>query len=142
MSTATLRLIASPDRKRPGAFNAHLETGEALVESSRQPLVDGARVLLARGFDPASPLTMRMEGKTYDSFAPLPIGQWAGWTYEESGTKALRRVRWMPFPTAAGPQKSGSEPSVVPEGRETENRFHGGPPAAATARTLLGVTSP
>ena len=45
--------------------------------------MDGARELLARGFDPATPLTMRMEGKTYDSFQPLPIGKWAGWTYAE-----------------------------------------------------------
>jgi hypothetical protein len=71
---------------------------------------------------------MRHEGSAHDSFQPLPIGKWAGWTYEESETKPLRRVRWMPFPTAAGTQNSGSEPSVAPEGRETANRFNGGTP--------------
>jgi hypothetical protein len=137
MSTATLRLIASRDRKKPGAFSAYLETGDALVASTRQPLVDGARVLLARGFDPVTPLTMRMEGKAYDSFQPMPIGEWAKWTYEESEKTALRRVRWMPFAEGAGRQKSGSEPSVAPEGRKTENRFHGGPPHHGKQPTAL-----
>jgi hypothetical protein len=134
MSTATLRLIAFPDRKRPGAFIGYLETGGALIGSTRQPLVDGARELLARSFDPRTPLTMRIEGKAYDSFQPLPIGKWAGWTYEERDQGGLRCVRWRsppsrmpPEPTLRG-QKSGSEPSVAPEGRETENRFRGGPP--------------
>jgi hypothetical protein len=126
---AAIRLVVTSEAASAGRFTARLEsTGELLVSSTRQPLVDGARVLLARGFDPATPLTMRMESKSYDSFQPMPIGQWAGCTYEESETKPLRRVRWMPFPTAAGRQKSGSEALVAPEGRETENRFHGGPP--------------
>jgi hypothetical protein len=136
MSTAVLRLIASPDRKRPGAFSAYPETGDAVVFGSRQPLVDGARELLARGFDPATPLTMRMEGKAYDSFQPMPIGEWARGTYAESEERALRRVPWMPFPAPRSGQKSGSEPSVVPEGHETENHFHGGAPQPAT---LLGA---
>jgi hypothetical protein len=128
MSTATLRLIVSPDRKKPGSFRAYLETGDALVASTRQPLVDGARELLSRGLDPATLLTMRVEGKSYDSFAPLPIGQWAKWTYTESEKHALKRQRWMPLPVDREGQKSGSEASVAPEGRETANRFHGGPP--------------
>lgn len=124
MRTSTLRLIASPDRKKPGAFGAYLETGDVLVAGGRQPLVDGARELLARGFDPAALLTMRMEGKTFDSLAPLPIGKWAGWTYTEGETTPLRCVRWMPRPAVGEGQKSGSEPLVAPDGRETENRLH------------------
>jgi hypothetical protein len=124
-ANTAIRLVVSPEG--PGRFTARLEsTGAVIVAGTRKPLVDGAREMLARGFDPAALLTMRHEGKTYDSYQPLPIGNWAGRTYEESGTKPLRRVRWMPFPTAAGTQKSGSGPLVVPEGRESENRFHGG----------------
>ena len=111
-----------------GCCAARLESTGEVLASTRQPLVDGARALLARGFDPATPLTMRHEGKAYDSFQPLPIGQWAKWTYKEGEKDALRRTAWMPLPTDRGWQKSGSDPSVVPEGRETENRFHGGPP--------------
>jgi hypothetical protein len=135
-NSALVRLVVAP--ASAGRFTARLEsTGDLITSGTRQPLVDGARELLARGFDPATPLTMRREGKGYDSFQPMPVGKWAGWTYEESGTKPLRRVRWMPFPTAAGTQKSGSEPLVVPEGRETQNRFHGGARQQQQPTTLL-----
>ena len=87
---AAIRLVVTPepDPEKAGRFAARLEsTGEVIVASTRQPLVDGARELLARGFDPATPLTMRMEGKAYDSFQPLPIGQWAS-----GPTKRARRM--------------------------------------------------
>jgi hypothetical protein len=122
---AEIRLVVSPEAA--GRFTARLEsTGELIVTSTRQPLVDGARELLARGFDPATPLTMRAEGRSYDSFAPRPIRRWAKWTYTEGENTPLRCARWMPRPAVGVGQKSGSEPSVAPEGRETENRFHGG----------------
>jgi hypothetical protein len=111
------RLLITPeaDAQKGGRFVGRLEsTGELIVAGSRQPLVDGARELLARGFDPPTPLTMRHEGKAYDSFQPLPIGKWAGWTYEERDRDGLRCVRWIPRALHAGGQKSGSEPSEVP----------------------------
>jgi hypothetical protein len=111
------RLIVTPeaDAEKGGRFTGRLEsTGETIATNTKQPLVDGARELLARGFDPATLLTMRHEGKTYDSFASLPIGQWAGWTYTEGETTPLRCVRWMPRPAVGERQKSGFEPSVVP----------------------------
>jgi len=122
-----IRLVVAPEGNSLGRFTARLEsTGELLVTSTRQPLVDGARVLLAQGYDAGALLTMRHEGKAYDSFQPAPIGQWAGRTYEERDRDGLRCVRWIPRAIHAGGQKSGSEPLVAPEGRETENRFHGG----------------
>ena len=123
-ANTAIRLVVTPeaDLQKAGRFTARLEsTGELIVAGTRQPLADGARVLLARGFDPGTPLTMRHVGSAQDSFQPLPIGQWAGWTYEESETKSLRRVRWMPFPTAAGTQKSGSEPSAGTGGHPEAN---------------------
>jgi hypothetical protein len=115
------RLIVTPeaDRQKAGRFTARLESsGEDIVANTRQPLVDGARELLARGFDPGTPLTMRLEGKAYDSVRPLPIGEWAKWSYAEGEKTPLQRQRWKPreMPIAACPeeQKSGSEPSVVP----------------------------
>jgi hypothetical protein len=135
-SPLAIRLVV--ESEAAGRFTARLEsTGEVIASMTRQPLVDGARVLLARGFDPGTPLTMRHEGKAYDSFQPLPIGQWAGWTYEERDRDGLRCFRWIPRALHAGGQKSGSEPLVAPEGRETENRFHGGPPQQPC--TPLGV---
>ena len=139
---AAIRLVVTPepDPEKAGRFVARLEsTGEVIVASTRQPLVDGARELLARGFDPAALLTMRLEGKVYDSFQPLPIGEWAKWTYKEREKGGLAVERWMPFAVPRSGQKSGSEPLVAPEGQETENRFHGGPPHQQQPITLLGV---
>lgn len=122
------RLIVTPeaDAEKGARFTGRLEsTGESIVASSRQPLVDGARVLLARGFDPTTPLTMRMEGKTYDSFQPLPIGEWAKWSYAEGEKTPLQRQRWKPreMPIAACPeeQKSGSEPLAGTRGHPEVN---------------------
>jgi hypothetical protein len=135
-TNTTLCLVVAPET--PGRFTARLEsTAELVVENSRQPLVDGARVLLGQGFDPGTPLTMRHERKGYNSFQPMPIGHWAKWTYKEGEKDALRRTPWMPLPTDRGWQKSGSEPSKVPEDWETENRFHGGPPRQPS--TFLGA---
>jgi hypothetical protein len=142
---AAIRLVVTPEADSPGRFTARLEsTDELIVAGTRQPLVDGARVLLDRGFDPATPLTMRLEGKAYDSFQPLPISQWAKWTYTEGENTPLRCARWMPRPAVGEGQKVGSEPEVAPEGRETENRFHAGPrQGQPQPTTLLGrVASP
>jgi hypothetical protein len=112
-----IRLIISPeaDPQKAGRLTGRLEsTGGVIVTNTRQPLVDGARELLARGFDRATPLTMRMEGKAYDSFQPLPIGKWAGWTYEERDRDGLRCARWIPRALHAGGQKSGVEEPAVP----------------------------
>jgi hypothetical protein len=111
-----------------GTFIARLEgTDETLVQGTRQPLVDGARVLLGRDFEPATLLTMRHTGKAFDSFRPLTIGQWARWTYKEPDQRHLRRTRWMPFADIRLGQKSGSEPSVTPEAHLEGNRFYGDP---------------
>ena|SRR5215813_1366316 len=99
MTDLVERLIVSPgtDPQKAGKFTACLESiGETIVSGSRQPLVDGARELLARGYDPATPLTMRVDGKAYDSFRPAPISEWAKWTYSESEKHPLKRRPWLP----------------------------------------------
>jgi hypothetical protein len=125
------RLIVIPLESKPGRFSGRLEsTGEVIVTSSKQPLVDGARELMAAGFDPATPLTMRHERSTNDCFEPLPIGKWAGWTYEEGERTSLRQAPWMPFPAGAGTQKSASQLSRVPEATPEQKRLY-----EATLRT-------
>jgi len=92
---AALRIIVAPYPSRTDTFTAHLEDGSTVVASSRQPLVDSARELLARGVDPATPLAMRHAGKAYDSFAkPATIGELARWTYSEPDSRPLRRRLW------------------------------------------------
>jgi hypothetical protein len=139
------RLIFTPeaDAEKGGRFTGRLEsTGETIATNTKQPLVDGARELLGRGFDPATPLTMRMEGNTYDSFQPLPIGEWAKWTYAESEERALRRVPWMPFPTPRSGQKSGSEPSVVPNPHPEANSLLRAPVVDARSPPRFGADQP
>jgi hypothetical protein len=119
------RLIVIALPSKPGRFSAHLEsTGAPVVTNSKQPLVDGARALLAAGFDPATALTMRHDGSSHDSFSPLPIGRWASWTYEEGERTTLRATPWMPFPAGAGTQKSTSELSAVPEAIPDQERLY------------------
>src|SRR5215471_1809030 len=92
------RLIVRPDAdpQKAGKFTACLEsTGETIVSGSRQPLVDGARELLGRGYDSATPLMMQHQGSTCDSFKAASIGEWAKWTYTEGETSPLRKARWM-----------------------------------------------
>jgi hypothetical protein len=90
-----LRIIVRPAPSRPGTFTAHLEDGAIVVASSRQPLVDSARELLARGVAPETSLALRHAGKAYDSFAePASIGHLAQWTYTEPDSEPLRRRLW------------------------------------------------
>jgi hypothetical protein len=52
MKPTAERLVVNPeaDPEKAGKFSACLEsTGETIVSGSRQPVVDGARELLARG---------------------------------------------------------------------------------------------
>ena len=62
-----------------------------------------------------------MEGKVYDSFQPMPIGQWAKWTYKEGEKDALRRTAWMPLPADRGWQKGNVETSAG-TGRHPETK--------------------
>ena len=91
-----IALTLTPHRERAGyhldRFDAYV--GDELIVTSRQPLFDGARKLLERGHDPATPATIRHRGKDYDSFVPRPLSELAQWTIEESDKGGLKRRRW------------------------------------------------
>jgi len=93
---AALRLELRPVQ-HGRRFEAGLE-GD-LICASDQPLLDGARELLGRGFDPATLLTTRHAGKNYDNFLPKPIGELAKWTVENDsrGAPRFRKYRQLPF---------------------------------------------
>jgi hypothetical protein len=58
-----LVIIVAPVPGSAGHFRAQLAvTDEVLVASSRQPFVDSARALVAKGFDPKGTLIMRHSG--------------------------------------------------------------------------------
>jgi hypothetical protein len=69
-----IRLIVTP--ARGGYWTAALEDGSAVVVSPT-PMADASRELIARGFDPATLVTMRHAGKSFDSFVPAPLKTWA-----------------------------------------------------------------
>lgn len=126
------RLILKPESvgdlrpAKAARLVARLESTGEVVVRSHQPLVDGARELIARGFDPATPLTMRHVGKSYDSFAPKPLSHWAKWTYSEGEQQRLQRREWRPREEAAvavsaeGQKSCGLDPAAttLPAGPE------------------------
>jgi hypothetical protein len=65
MSPMRIYLAVSPTRA--GMFEARIDG--RLICTSRQPLLDAARVLLAEGFDPDTYLVMRHLGSADDSLS-------------------------------------------------------------------------
>lgn len=55
-------------------WNAFAESGELLVSATEHPLQDAAHMLLTLHCLPGNtPVTLRHEGKAYDSFIPMPL---------------------------------------------------------------------
>jgi hypothetical protein len=94
--TLIIRPYHSPktNKRVHGRFEARLNG--RLICTSSQPLLDGARVLLAEGLDPASPIAMRHEGASYDALRST-VGTAAKLTVRETETEGPRFVRWKPF---------------------------------------------
>lgn len=102
---AAVTLVLRPEGK--GRFAAYLDG--ALICTSKQPLLDGARELLRRGYDPATLLTSRHEGKAYDSFVPAPIGDLAKLTVRDD------KFEKYVAPTAAGGSPMRESPAPAPQ---------------------------
>lgn len=117
-----LRLVASDMQlraERAPSFAAHLD-GELVVRSA-QPLYDGARELLARGYDPEALLTLRHDYAETDSFKPKPIGELARWTVHERADRGLQLCKWSPMPerlTAGAPERASRPRAGVTTGAD------------------------
>jgi hypothetical protein len=74
---------------RAGLYLAYV--GDDFICASRWPFLDGARQLLAWGYDPDTPLNMRHKGSNTLSFVTTTIGLAAAWSVEES------RMRFRKF---------------------------------------------
>jgi hypothetical protein len=83
-----------------GRFAASLDD-QFIVASSRQPLLDGARELLRRGYPPAALMTMRHDGAGHVSFKPAALGKLARLTVKERDCGGLRLEAWTPFDAPA-----------------------------------------
>ena len=93
----TLRPHIKPNGDHSGKFDAYL--GDDSICRSREPLFDGARVLLARGYNPDTLLTTRHEGKQFDNFKPATIGELAALATSED-QNGPRIVKWEPMSDA------------------------------------------
>jgi hypothetical protein len=98
----TLRVELIPGR--PGHYSAWVADGDmvCLVKSSRMPIYDAARALLAAAWAPSTLMTARHKGAAYDCWLPASIGTLAGWTIKERDTGrgvSIARVKYKPRET-------------------------------------------
>jgi hypothetical protein len=92
----TIKIILVPVNRR-GRSSGSLPEGLVLVDSSRQPFLDAARVLIAAGYDPDSWLEGWRPGAT--AFAlRARLGIAAGLTVDETKTVF---AKWKPFSSSA-----------------------------------------
>ena len=108
-----------------GKFVAALDGRQLCV--SRQPLLDAARVLLAEGVDPETPIATRHAGAGFDAMAST-VGAAARWTVREDETTSPTFVRWKPFPA-----RGYGRPCVLTAGRHQTPGKAPAPPVAAPA---------
>jgi hypothetical protein len=80
-----LVLIVTPVGQ--GQFAARLGD-RIVVERTRQPLLDGARVLLGEGYDPDTPIVLRHAGRNDDALRST-IGAAAGLTVKEGPSRPV-----------------------------------------------------
>ena len=95
-----IQLVIEP-AGRAGLFEGRV--GDETVVRSRQPFLDGARVLLARGYDPATPYNVRHANSSTLSFVSTTLGRAAGLSVNAD------RTRFQKFVPFAGPIKGAAE---------------------------------
>ncbi len=91
---------------RPGRYSARLPDGTELVSSSRQPLLDSARVLINWGYLPETRVEMWRPGASQFAMRAV-LGVAARLTVDETRTIF---VPWKPFSSSAmaSPARSGA----------------------------------
>jgi len=95
-----IELVINPAGKA-GLFDGSV--GDETIVRSRQPFLDGARVLLARGHDPATPYNMRHANSATLSFVTTTLGRAAGSSVNAD------RTRFQKFVVFAGPIREAAE---------------------------------
>ncbi len=116
-------------RQRDGYFDVYLD-GELFL-TTRRPLTDGARALLARGYDPDLLLAVRAENRDHDSFKPITIGEAAKWAVKEENKAGLRLRHWMPFLGGRDGRTGASSENGHPHNTPEEDRAVRGDRTAA-----------
>ena len=105
-------ISVTPD-ERPGRYRAYTESETKPLCRSRQPFLDSARKLIARGHDPQTMLVMRWAGAK-DWALRGSLGAAAKLTVDEhNGTFA----KWKAYSRSAVPPGSANTARTVPNGR-------------------------
>jgi hypothetical protein len=115
-------LIYVEEIKRAGRYKAMLADGTVLLKSSRQPLLDGARALLAQGVDPETVLVMARSTGTESLRAK--VGDAAKLTVQEGDRVGPRFVKWKPYPQSLADENNAW--ATAPQTRVGD--LAGGPP--------------
>ena len=112
---ATITLRTKPHIERGGyhtdRFDAYV--GSEHIVLSRQPAYDGARKLIAKGYDPDTLVVIAGEdsrGKPNAPWPPQRLGELAKWTVWESDKGGLERREWRPF--IGGRRKEGARTPI------------------------------
>ncbi|MGY3131994.1 hypothetical protein ACVWZM_002676 [Bradyrhizobium sp. USDA 4501] len=113
-----ITIIVEEKKPRHGRFVATLVDGSVILPSSRQPPLDAARVLLARGCDPEQRLVMRHRGSSINAMSGK-IGELAKWTVRETNTEGPHFVPHQPFDANARLRLQGSAAHASGEAAST-----------------------
>jgi hypothetical protein len=123
----TLSLTPHSQRSPNGTMRFDAYHDGALVCTSHQPLLDGARALLDLGYPPETLLTTRHVGNSYDNVIPAPIGKLAGLTTEESSGTEARLRKYRPHPGGREGHSMRKSPSEVSGHPSEEIALYGEP---------------
>ena len=107
--------------RRHGLFFADLDGRQLCI--SRQPLLDAARVLLAEGVDPETPIATRHAGADFDAMTST-VGAAAKWTVRENETQSPHFVRWEAFPACRVRSSMRQNERPVPDPVFDAERIH------------------
>lgn len=111
----TVELILKPVPGSPGRYSAsRADTGELILRSSRQPLLDGARTLAAAGAADDVILETRHKGSPHIAQRGR-IGELRRWTIHEGDSSGLQRRPWQPFSGTAASANAPATPSQAPQ---------------------------
>jgi hypothetical protein len=93
----TIVLVIAERARRDGKYTAYHD-GRLIVEGSKQPFLESARLLLAQGLDPGARYVMRRSPDGPDALVST-LGKAAGLMIAEGELKP-RFVPWTPSPFA------------------------------------------
>ena len=123
-----LRVILRPAFNRHGArlhgkFVVTLDGRQLCISS--QPLLDGARVLINEGVDPATPIATRHAGADFDAMTST-VGAAAKWTVEEGERVGPRFACWKAFPRSDVDAPVRFDERPAPDTRDAAEPSHAG----------------